>query len=463
VFMHDLHLALKSLRRNPVLSALMVIAIASGIAASMITITLYHGRAGHPIWWKADKLYAVTLDPRDEDKDNAFTKYQRHPEYPPFQVTYQDAKALYRSDIPVRSVMMFRAQRVVTPERSGPEGSADKPRQYVTRVTTADFFAMFDVPFLYGGGWSRADDESPAPVIVISRYANQKLFGGVNSVGRSITVGEQQYRVIGVIDAWLPQPRFYDLNNNSFDLPEDLFVPFGWLEALQLPTAGNTNCVRSSASIGSFQQLLASDCVWLQFWAELPTADHLARYRRFVDNYTIDQKRFGRFPRKELNNRVLDVDGWLALNDVIGDESRIQVAVAVMFLLVCVLNTFGLMLAKFLKAAPISGLRRALGASRRDVMRQHLIEVMIVGLLGGAVGLVLTFAGLRALRAFTFVRIPGMDDNPARVALQQSLTNVDFSMFAFALALSLLTGVLAGLYPAWRVGRLTPSTFLKTQ
>jgi putative ABC transport system permease protein len=181
-----------------------------------------------------------------------------------------------------------------------------------------------------------------------------------------------------------------------------------------------------------------------------------------VDNYVTDQKRFGRFPRP-LNNRIVNVDEWLRMNDVVGDETRIQVAVALMFLLVCILNTFGLMLAKFLKAAPISGLRRALGASRLDVMRQHLVEVVIVGFLGGAVGLVLTFIGLRAMRAVNSRPFPGMDDNPARVAIQQSLTHVDFQMFAVALALSLLTGILAGLYPAWRVGRLTPSTFLKTQ
>jgi putative ABC transport system permease protein len=134
-----------------------------------------------------------------------------------------------------------------------------------------------------------------------------------------------------------------------------------------------------------------------------------------------------------------------------------------MFLVVCVLNTFGLMLAKFLKAAPVSGLRRALGASRADVVRQHLVEVVIVGLLGGMAGLALSFVGLRAMRIALNQPIPGMDDNPARVALQQSLTNVDFTMFAVALALSLLTGVIAGFYPAWRIGRLTPSTFLKIQ
>lgn len=457
MFMHDLQLALQSMRRHPVLSALMVLAIAAGIAASMITITVYHGRAGHPIWWKADKLFAVTLDTRDPDTNNAFSKLARNPEYPPFQLTYRDAKALYRSDIPVRSVMMFRSNRVITPERNG-----EKPFATAVRVTTADFFAMFEAPFLYGTGWSRADDEGPAPVVVLSKYANDKLFGGQNSVGRLITIGDMQFRIIGVIDAWLPRPKFYDPNNSGFDLPENLFMPWGWTEALKLPSGGNTSCVRSSAKAGSFEQLLTEDCVWLQYWAELPTAEQRERYQRFVDNYATDQKRFGRFPRA-LNNRIVNVDEWLKMWDIVGDETRIQVALALMFLLVCILNTFGLMLAKFLKAAPISGLRRALGASRMDVVRQHLVEVVIVGLLGGAVGLFLSFVGLRAIRAVNSRPFPGMDDNPARVAIQQSLTNLDFQMFAVALALSLLTGILAGLYPAWRVGKLAPSSFLKTQ
>jgi putative ABC transport system permease protein len=455
--MHDLRLALRSLRRNPVLSALMVIAIAAGIAASMITITVYHARSGHPIWWKADKLYAVTLDTRDPDRGNAFSRFQRNPEYPPFQLTYRDAKALYRSDIPVRQVMMFRSYRVISPERPGA-----KPLPTLTRVTTADFFAMFDVPFLYGAGWSRADDDAPAPVVVLSRYANQKLFAGENSVGRSITLGKQDFRVVGVLDSWAPQPRFYDLNNNGFDLPEDLFMPWGWTEALELPSAGNSSCVRSSARVTNFKDMLTQDCVWLQYWAELPTATHQERYQRFVDNYARDEKAHGRFPRP-LNNRIVNVDEWMKMNDVVGDETRIQMAVALMFLLVCILNTFGLMLAKFLKAAPISGLRRALGASRAHVFRQHLTEVVIVGLIGGALGLVLTFVGLRAMRTFMFPRFPGMNDNPARAAFQQALTHIDLEMFMVALLLSLVTGVLAGLYPAWRIGRLSPSTFLKTQ
>jgi putative ABC transport system permease protein len=139
------------------------------------------------------------------------------------------------------------------------------------------------------------------------------------------------------------------------------------------------------------------------------------------------------------------------------------VAIAIVFLGVCILNIFGLMLAKFLSAAPIAGLRRALGASRVDIVRQHLIEVVVVGLLGGIAGLALSFGGLALLRVLLFSASLEDNDNPARVQLAQSLSHMDFGMILVATLLSLLTGVLAGLYPAWRIGRLAPATFLKTQ
>ena len=111
----------------------MIGALAVGITASMIAITLYHARSGHPIPWKDDALFAVTVDPRDDDPDQGFS---RHPEYPPWQLTYRDAHALYVSQIPMRSVMMFRASQIVTPDREGV-----KPFGVDIRVTTADFLA----------------------------------------------------------------------------------------------------------------------------------------------------------------------------------------------------------------------------------------------------------------------------------------------------------------------------------
>jgi putative ABC transport system permease protein len=454
MLLHDLRLALLSFRRNPILTALTVGAIAAGIGAAMITVTLYHARGGHPIWWKEQRLFAVTLDARSTDPQA--TRFERHPEYPPFQVTYRDAQALYRSDIPQRAVRMFRSLRVVDPGRKDL-----KPFAVMGRVATADFFAMFDVPFLYGSGWSRSADETPEPVVVLGRHMNEKLFGGANSLGRSVTLSGKQYRVVGVTDAWMPQPKFYDMSSGgAFDVAEDFYLPFGWGPSLELMPYGNMNCLTVDTKIGTYRELLNAECVWLQYWVELPDAARRARFQQFVDNYVTDQKHNGRFPRP-LNNRIVDVNGWLAMNDVIGEESRAQVALALMFLAVCVLNTLGLMLAKFLGAAPVTGLRRALGASRRDIVRQHLTEVIVVALAGGVVGAGLAWVGLRAIRVLTYV--PDPSGNPDRLALSQALVHMDMKMLLLAAAVAVVTGIVAGAYPAWRIGRMAPAVFLKTQ
>jgi len=89
MFGYYLQLALRNLRRNPGLTALMIGAVALGIAVCVMTLTMYHAMSGNPIWWKNDVLYAVTLDtwdpktPYNEDK----------PELAPWQLTYRDASA----------------------------------------------------------------------------------------------------------------------------------------------------------------------------------------------------------------------------------------------------------------------------------------------------------------------------------------------------------------------------------
>jgi putative ABC transport system permease protein len=320
---------------------------------------------------------------------------------------------------------------------------------------------MFDVPMLYGAGWARVADTTPEPVIVIGKHLNDRLFNGANSVGRMVNLNGRQFRVVGVVNSWMPRPKFYDLiSGGAFDIAEDIYMPFGWATALKLPSYGNTNCVTPDAKVGTFDETLNTDCVMFQFWVEISGAARLQRYRQFVDNYTIDQKQHGRFVRPT-NNRVVDVPTWLEMHDVVGDDSRIEVVLALVFLVVCILNTLGLMLAKFLGAAPITGLRRALGASRKHIMRQHLIEVMVVGMVGGLVGLGLAWMGLWAIRVMTYV--PGRDDSPDKRALAAALSHMDYRMIALAIGISLLTGVLAGIYPAWRIGKAAPARFLKAQ
>jgi putative ABC transport system permease protein len=328
----------------------------------------------------------------------------------------------------------------------------------MVRLTTAGFFKMFDVPFLYGEGWNSTADGAPEAVAVLSKRTNDRVFGGANSLGRSVTLGGRSYSVIGVLNDWLPQPKFYDLEGM---VPEDVYLPFRWGEILELPSM-NVSCLSIAAEndLLSPKGTYTSDCVWIQFWAELPERDQRERFQQFIDAYVTDQKKHGRFPRP-LNNRLLNVQDWLQINDAVGTETHLEMALAFMFLAICLLNTLGLMLAKFLGAAPMAGVRRALGASRRDILRQHLTEVLALGLLGGTLGVLLAKLGL-AVETAQNLRLLGAD-NPEQVAALRSFSHMDVAVVAAALGLSLFTGLLAGLYPAWRIGRAPPAVYLKAQ
>jgi len=120
-----------------------------------------------------------------------------------------------------------------------------------------------------------------------------------------------------------------------------------------------------------------------------------------------------------------------------------------LFLLVCVLSTVGLLLAKFLGKAPEVALRRAMGASQRAIFMQNLIEVGLIGALGGIVGIGLAALGL----ALVGKLYQGY----------QHLVSLNAPMMVTAIALAVTASVVAGLYPIWRAAKLAPAGLLKTQ
>ncbi len=441
-----MRLALKSFRRNPGLTALMVGAIALGIAVCVMTLTVYHAMSGNPIWWKGDRLYAVTMD--NWDPNDVYDP--RHPEIAPQMLTYQDSTYLARSNIPERKVVMYKVNGFIT------GGTAEKrPHRAVSRATTADFFAIFDVPFEYGSGWTATADDSPEPVIVISHKENQTLFGGGNSVGRNIEWNNHQFRIIGVLQEWSPQPKFYDLNNGPFDVAEDAYVPFGWGKALELLTAGSSNCWKPEP-LNSFKDLINSDCIWLEMWVELPDANSRGRMQAFMDAYWAEQHAAGRFPRPRKNS-LTPVSQWLADQGVVENDNRMLVGLSFAFLAVCLINTVGLLLAKFLNGAAITGVRRALGASRRQIFQQHLVEVGVLAGVGALLGLVFAAVGLWAVHGLYASARFGEPGG------YQELTHFDTSSVVWAVILAIVATLAAGLYPAWRIGRMSPAVYLKSQ
>jgi len=433
---HNLKLAWKSLRKNPVLSALMIGAIGLGIGVCMTTLTVYTLMSNNPIPQKSDVLYAVQLD--SWDPNEGWGDEGR----PPPQLTWRDAQALLKSDIPKRQAAMFVSG-------FGVQLPDDKLPPFLTeaRITTGDFFAMFDVPFEYGGGWAKDADSAPQQVAVLSKKTNDKVFGGADSVGKTIKLDKRDYRVVGVLADWHPTPKFYDPNNNDFGEPEGVYVPLGLAESLQLPSFGNTQGWKTE-EINSYQDRLNSELVWLQYWAELPDAASRDRYQAFIDQYVQEQKKLGRYPRP-LNNRLSSVMEWLKVNEVVTEDARVLLGLSFLFLAVCLLNIVGLLLAKFLGKSSELALRRALGATRWQLMQKNLVEVALIGLFGGALGVLLAFGGLLGVKQL-------YED-------YERLVQLNGPLLLIALGIALASSLAAGIYPAWRAARISPAGLLKTQ
>jgi putative ABC transport system permease protein len=437
MFRYYLKLGLHSIRRNPILSGLMVTAIALGIGACMTMINIEYVMGSNPIPHRSDLLYYVQLDSWDP------TDAYRDPDHPPDQVTYLDGSALLAAGKGRRQVLSYRSGRVLEPE-----GDDARPFQASSRSTSADFFAMFDTPFIYGSGWDKSADDNEEYVVVINKEINEKVFGGENSVGRSLTMNGRPYRVTGVLDTWEPMPKFYDVTTGPFQEVEEVYFPFSVSIALELSNNGNTSCWKPD-EIGGYAGFLASECIWMQFWVELHGEGERQEYLAFLDAYVELQKELGRFPRP-MNNRLNNVMQWMEDQQVVESDVRVLLGLAFLFLIVCLLNTIGLLLAKIMRRIGDISLRRALGASRRAVFAQYIVEAGIIGFAGGLLGIVMTWLGLEGIRMLY-----------ADLDFISRLVTMDWTMIGAAIVLAVFSALGAALYPTWRACGIHPASQLK--
>ncbi|MEP2651307.1 MAG: ABC transporter permease [Paraglaciecola sp.] len=438
MFNYYIKLAFKSFKRNPILSLLMVTAIALGIGASMTTITVNYLMSANPIPHKSEQLFHIQVD--NWDPNNPFNDDE---DALPNQLTWTDATNLTHAKKALRQSAMSMSGAIIEPQ-----DSESKPFEASIRLAYTDFFAMFDVPFLYGGPWDNNSDSNREQVVVLSKRTNESVFGGENSIGKNIVIAGRHFQVVGVIDTWEVMPKFYDVNNGPFNETEELFMPFSLKEDLELPNWGNNNCWKSPDGEG-YAAFLRSECINTQMWVELPNAQAEADYLDFLNNYVRSQKELGRFPRP-LHNRLNDVMEWMERREVVEEDAKMMMWLSFMFLLVCLLNTIGLLLAKFTGKSSEIGLRLAVGASKADVFKQHIVETACIGLVGGVAGLGLTLVGLQGIKSLygDFV-----DD----------LASLDASMIVVALAIALVSSIAAGLYPTWRACNISPASQLKSQ
>ena len=150
-----------------------------------------------------------------------------------------------------------------------------------------------------------------------------------------------------------------------------------------------------------------------------------------------------------MNNHLRNLDEWLDYNKVVDDEVIVLSLIAFLFLIVCLINTLALMLAKFLSKTKEIAIRRALGASKRVLFLQHLIESGMIGALGGGVDIFFSWLGLVGIRA--------LFEDPDIVYL----TSLDLTMLATAICIAVCASMITAIYPTWRACNIDPAAHLK--
>ncbi len=436
MFAYYLKLGVRSLRRNPFLTILMVLTLAVGVAASMSTLTILHMMSSDPIPQKSDRLFMALVD------NGPLDGYTPGEEPDDVQASYQDAMNFLKSGQGVRRTALY-----------GIAVPAEPPRREIPPFTmsgiapTRDFFAMFDVPFLHGQPWSEADDARGADVVVLGRAMAEKLFGNADPVGQRLNLMGFPFTVVGVADKWRMLPRIYQLSGGStYGTEEEMFIPLASAIRHETDHNGGMNC---TSSLGpGFAARLASECTWITPWFEMASAGDRRDLQSWLDNYGDEQRKLGRLKR-HAKNLVFDIPEWMEFTHIVGKDSKLQTWLAFGFLVLCLVNTVGLLLAKFSVRASEIGVRRALGASRAEIFRQFLVETAVVGLVGGVLGLLLSFGALALI---------GMTSKS-----MANLAKMDWQMLGLTFLISVGAAIVAGLLPTWRACQVTPAIQLKSQ
>ena len=432
-----LRLALSRCRQNVPMVLLLVLTMAVGIAACMTAMTIFRALSGAPLPGVSPHLYVATMDAR-EAVDQDSPDYKR----PDSLLKLADAKALVDAHRAVQQVAV--AQSLTQIGR--PDGS--QSAQAYGLMAYGPALQAFGVPLRYGRPWTEAEQASNAPVIVIDTEVAQKLFGTENAVGRSVMLGRHRFRVIGVSAPWHPRVQMFDVQHNQGTVMGQammFFVPAqASLDAGVGPfLAGECG---KDAAVASFQSTQVAQCRWMEAWVRLDTPAQLDAYGPFLAGYANAQHDAGRFVYPP-QAKLYGTQAWLALNHVVPDDVHLNMMLAGGFLLLCLVNVAGLLAARFLRRQGDVAIRRALGASKRDVFVQHLVETGLLGLIGGVLALPLTWLGLWIVR---------MQPVSYAAAAQFSA-----GVFVILFGLSVGVGLLAGILPAWRVCRLPPALQIK--
>ncbi|MEM9102965.1 MAG: ABC transporter permease [Pseudomonadota bacterium] len=373
---YQFKLGWRSLKQAPLVTGLTLLVLSLGASLLAVNLILLHIMYADPIPEKSEQLFHVSLNTwQSEDPFNE-----------PFHLlTYQDASQILNSAIPDQGMISYRAS-VYT---KNSDSNSDKMHAASVRAFSGDFFAMTMAPFQWGSGWDiHLESQSTPEHVVISDRLNQLLFNGENSLGKSLTIENKSFTIIGILKPWHLKPKFYHVNDGQTYAPtEDIYLP--------LETALNNDFMPSSMTISldywsKMSETRNSNVYFLQSWVQLNDLSQKQAFQDYLDTYSAHLKEQGKHPLS-INNQLNDVKAWMAINQVVDSNIQAFTLATFLFLVVCLFNATSLLLVKQTKAQFETSLRRALGVSRRQLYIESVTESFLIGSIAGIIAIFLSY------------------------------------------------------------------------
>jgi len=294
----------------------------------------------------------------------------------------------------------------------------------VVRRTDAGYWRILDFRFLEGRPYSAQEDQSGALVAVINDSLREKLFGNAPAVGKSFEVDGRRFTVIGVVPS---------VSITRIAAYSDVWVPIGSLQD------------------GSFRQLMMGGANGLILAHKRSDFGAIrAEFKERMRDFPLDRKRFTQvrtgldtpfeaFARIATWNRQ-DSRGPLIVIAVF-------VIAALLFMTLPALNLITLNLSRIMERSSEIGVRKAFGATRTALVRQFVVENIVLTLIGGVVGFVFAVIILAAVTRSGVV--------------PHARLEVNVPVFFWGMAIAVVFGLFSGVYPAWRMSRLDPVSGLR--
>lgn len=291
--------------------------------------------------------------------------------------------------------------------------------------TDGQFWRVYDFRFLEGGPFTVEDEKNASFVAVINDAVRRRYFGGEPAIGRTMEVDGQRFRVVGVVE----------------NVPIFRFLPFA---DIWVPISTSKSDAYKSELVGSFMAtVLARDR------ADLPSIRR--EYAERVATVSLpDPKVFDRLQSGAetfFESFAREFFGWGAEEGRAAGLLAVIFGLMVLFMVLPTINLVNLNVSRIMERASEIGVRKAFGASRRNLVGQFVVENVLLCLAGGALGFVLSTLSLRVLSLSGVV--------------PYAQFHMNHRVFFYGLALATFFGLFSGVYPAWKMSRLHPVEALR--